>query len=58
MPKIDSCPKKAKVSTIFGLFQTLIRTIILICQELVRFCADYRIKPHAPPLVLDPRQFL
>ena len=25
-----------------------------LCQELVRFCADYRIKPHAPPLVLAP----
>jgi len=25
---------------------------------LVRFCADYRIKPHAPPLVVGSRQFL
>ena len=23
-------------------------------QELVRFCACYRIKPHAPPLVWTP----
>ena len=23
-------------------------------QKLVRFCAEYRIKPHAPPLVLAP----
>jgi len=29
-----------------------------ICQGLVRFCADYRIKPHAPPLVVGSRQFL
>jgi len=36
----------------------LICITVLLCQELVRFCADYRIKPHAPPLVLDPRQFL
>ena len=27
-------------------------------QKLVRFCADYRIKPHAPPLIVGPRQFL
>jgi len=26
--------------------------------KLVRFYADYRIKPHAPPFVVDPRQFL
>jgi len=33
---------KARVTTVKG------------CQELVRFCADYRIKPHTPPLVLAP----
>ncbi|KAJ6747819.1 hypothetical protein OIU74_030141 [Salix koriyanagi] len=27
-------------------------------KGLVRFCALYRIKPHAPPLVQAPRQFL
>ena len=26
--------------------------MLFICQGLVRFCALYRIKPHAPPLVL------
>jgi len=30
---------------------------VSLCQGLVRFCADYRIKPHAPPLVVGPRQF-
>ena len=30
---------------------------MFLCQELVRFCADYRIKPHAPPLVLAPVNF-
>ena len=27
---------------------------MFICQGLVRFCALYRIKPHAPPLVQPP----
>lgn len=26
----------------------------LIYQKLVKFCAEYRIKQHAPPLVLAP----
>ena len=29
-----------------------------LLNKLVRFYADYRIKPHAPPLVKSPRQFL
>jgi hypothetical protein len=29
--------------------KTLIRKCLLILTILVRFCADYRIKPHAPP---------
>ena len=32
--------------------------LVLLCQELVRFFALYRIKPHAPPLVMSLRQFL
>jgi hypothetical protein len=31
-----------------------IKLIKSICQELVRFRAYYRIKPHAPPLVQAP----
>ena len=29
-----------------------------IYLKLVRFCADYRIKPHAPPFLISSRQFL
>lgn len=31
--------------------------LVILYQELVRFCADYRFKPHAPPLVLAPVNF-
>ena len=40
--------------------KTIIKKLLLnikLCQKLVRFCADYRIKPHAPPLVLAPVNF-
>lgn len=46
-----------KYSKALLIFYKLFKIIFFI-QRLVRFCADYRIKPHAPPLVVGPRQFL
>lgn len=42
----------------FAIFESDNRSCIVNMQRLVRFRADYRIKPHAPPLVVGPRQFL
>ena len=36
----------------------LFLNLFIPIQKLVRFCADYRIKPHTPPLVVGSRQFL
>jgi hypothetical protein len=55
---LNDITKYAHIYNAYFQLNTKIIVTLKLCQELVRFCADYRIKPHTPPLVLDPRQFL
>ena len=43
-----------RINFIIYYFYTLEKFVIVLSQELVRFCACYRIKPHNPPLVQTP----